>query len=573
MKKRWLVRDDASLERVIAGLEDSLGVSHLVAKLLAQRGVETYEDAYRFFRPELTHLHDPFRMRDMDRAVARLSEAVRRGERVLVYGDYDVDGTTAISLVYMCLRDMGVEVDYYVPDRYLEGYGISEQGLRYAVEKGISLVIALDCGIKAVERMEQAERLGLDFIICDHHLPGDRVPSACAVLDPKRTDCGYPFKELSGCAVGFKLMQAYYAEHDLPFSDLCRYLDLVAVSLASDIVEISGENRVLMHYGLARLNENPSAGLQALLQVCGLLGHRLRVDNIVFKLGPRINAAGRMQSGRLAVELLTEQDPVRARMLAGQINQQNEERQDVDRSITHEALRMIGSSSFLSHSKSTVLFHPGWNKGVLGIVASRLTETYYRPTIVLTESNGIASGSARSVSDFDLYAAISACDDLLTTYGGHRYAAGLSLEIGKVQEFIERFEQEVRSRITPEQEMPVVEIDALISFQDIDARFLRILSQFEPFGPGNLSPIFMVDGVLPSRDARIVGKTQEHMLFTGRQSLDGPAFRCIAFQLAGQMPLVSSSAFKMCFSVERNTYRQSTELQLKVRDIKPMDGM
>lgn len=571
MEKQWILHDDVATQTVQHELERLLGVSPLVAKLLAQRGIDSFESARRFFRPELTFLHDPFLMCDMSRAVARLGEAADRQERVLVYGDYDADGTTAVALVYSCLRDLGFTVEYYVPDRYSEGYGISEKGVCYASELGCTLVVALDCGIKDVERIELASRRGIDFIICDHHLPGEQIPDAVAVLDPKRKECAYPYKELSGCALGFKFMQAYFMTHGIPMQVLYDRLDLVAVSIAVDVVEIRDENRVLACYGLRVLNESPSPGLMALRRVAGHADRPLTTEDVIFKLGPRINAAGRMFSGRHAVDLLVAPDLQAAMELAQNIETHNVERQTVDRSITYEALRMIADTPALHYSNSTVLFSSEWHEGVVGIVASRLVETYYRPTVVLTESNGVAKGSARSAGGYNLYEAISSCSDLLITFGGHPYAAGLSLALEDVPEFKRRFEQFVSSTITPEQQVPTVEINAVIRLDELDEKFSRILAQFEPFGPGNPVPVFAAENLFASPGARIVGQTREHLRFTVRQEGSAREIQCIAFGLAEHLPLVERGRFRMCFSLSSNSFYTPPVTQLSVKDIKPME--
>jgi single-stranded-DNA-specific exonuclease len=453
MKNRWVIKPDGDKE-IVSCLSDELGVSQSISNMLVQRGITTFDEAKKFFRPSLDNLHDPFLMQDMDDAIERLQRALKNNERILIYGDYDVDGTTSVALVFSFLRQLHENIDYYIPDRYTEGYGISFKGIDYAIENEITLVIALDCGIKALEKIDYANRNNIDFIICDHHTPGEKIPEAYAVLDPKRSDCSYPYKELSGCGVGFKLLQALTISNELSKEKLWEYLDLVAVSIASDIVSITGENRVLAHFGLKQLNEAPRMGLKALISNSGLDTKEISISDIVFKIGPQINAAGRIESGRSSVKLLIEEDEDYAKQLSASITEHNETRKELDRNITEEALAMIHDSEELQKKKSTVLFKEDWHKGVIGIVASRLIESYYKPTIVLTESKGLATGSARSVDGFDLYAAIDACSDLLENFGGHMHAAGLTMKIENIEKFTEKFEKCVASTITEEQLTP-----------------------------------------------------------------------------------------------------------------------
>jgi len=478
MNKYWKIKEKG-LRSDIEKLVYDLNISQVLANLLVQRDISSMEAAEEFFRPQLENLYDPFLMKDMDIAIDRLVEAIKTGEHILIYGDYDVDGTTSVALTYSFLRNIYENIDYYIPDRYSEGYGISTNGIDYASQNNITLIIALDCGIKAVEKIDYAKSKGIDFIICDHHTPGDKLPEAQAVLDPKRFDCPYPFKELSGCGVGFKLLQAFSIRHNLPFENLINYIDLVAVSIASDIVLITGENRILTYYGLKKLEENPCIGLKAIKCVAGIDDRPVTVEDIVFRIGPRINAAGRMESGKQAVDLLISDNPEEAFVLCEKINTHNQTRRNIDKNITEEAIKELKKFS-KQFEYSNVLYNPEWHKGVVGIVASRLIESYYKPTIILTESNGFATGSARSVDGFDLYEAINECSDLLESFGGHMYAAGLTLKKENVQKLRERFDEVVRDRITPEQLVPQIDIDAELNFYDITPKFYRILKQFEP---------------------------------------------------------------------------------------------
>ena len=479
MEKRWVINEPGD-EETVSTLMDSLGVDRLVANLLVQRGITSFDSAKKFFRPSLDDLHDPFLMKDMDKAVDRIITAIQNQERVMVYGDYDVDGTTSVSLVYTYLKKHFYFIDYYIPDRYSEGYGISKTGIDYAAENKFSLIIALDCGIKAVDKIAYAKEKGLDFIVCDHHTPADTLPEAVAVLDPKRLDCDYPSDVLSGCGVGFKLMQGLAKQMELPFEDLIPLLDLVAVSIASDIVPMTGENRVLAHFGLIQLNNTPRLGLKTILNLAGV-EKDLTINDVVFKVGPRINAAGRIQSGNRAVQLLIADTMDSAKLIGDTINVMNEDRKELDHTITDEALDRVAKSQTLLAKKSTVLFDRNWHKGVIGIVASRMIETYYKPTVILTESNGFATGSARSVDGFDLYNTISDCSDLLENFGGHKYAAGLTMKIENVGEFQKRFEDYVVNNISEDMLVPQVKIDASIKLSDITPKFFRIINQFEPF--------------------------------------------------------------------------------------------
>jgi single-stranded-DNA-specific exonuclease len=573
MKKRWTYKETGDPSKV-QRLMNALGVDRVIATLLVQRGIETFDQAERFFRPKLEHLHDPFLMKDMQEAIERIERAMLNGERILIYGDYDVDGTTAVALVYSFFRKIYPYVGNYIPDRYAEGYGISIKGIDYAYENGFTLVIALDCGIKAVDKVSYAKEKGIDFIICDHHLPSDEIPQAIAVLDPKRNDCAYPFKELSGCGVGFKLIQAYCKNNDVPLKELYAYLDLVAVSIASDIVPVIDENRVLSCFGLEKLNNTPGKGLKAIIRLAGIEDQNITIDDIVFRIGPRINAAGRMESGKSAVDLLCAQDDGFAYEMGSLINSCNNDRKSVDRNITNEALQMVASDPDLLKRKTTVLYNPEWHKGVVGIVASRLIETYFRPTVILTESNGFATGSARSVPGFDLYQAVEACSDLLENFGGHMYAAGLTMKVENVPIFIQRFEDVVSKAIDPLMLVPQIDIDAKINFSDITDKFVRILKQFQPFGPGNMSPVFVTECVYDTGEGRPVGSDKEHLKLSLIQEDNPKVFHSIAFQMGDHYNHVQNGVpFDVCYSITENVFRGVASLQLRVRDIHYSDDI
>ncbi len=549
-------------------LAQKLSVDPILAKLLVQRGITSFEEARLFFRPTLTSLHDPFLMADMEKAVDRLNRAIGHKEKILVYGDYDVDGTTAVALVYKFLQRYTSNVAYYIPDRYTEGYGISMKGIDYAAENGYQLVITLDCGIKAVEKVNYANSLGIDFIICDHHNPDEKLPNAVAVLDSKRLDCNYPYKHLSGCGVGFKLIQAFAISNDIPFSELIPLLDLVAVSIASDIVPITGENRTLMYFGLKQLNTSPSIGLQSIIEVSDLKGKEITVSDIVFKLGPRINASGRLRTATEVVDLLVSKDTCFAREKSDSINELNNDRKDLDKNITEEAISYIKNNVNYESRKSIVVYNTDWHKGVVGIVASRLSEEYYKPTVVLTLSNGLATGSARSVPGFDLYAAIDSCRDLLDNFGGHLYAAGLSMKAENVEEFSKRFEKYVAENILPEQQTPQTDIDAVIDFSSITPKFMRILKQFAPFGPGNMKPIFVTKNTIDAGSSRLVGKEQEHLKLDLRDCSCSAAMGGIAFKM-GQFfdTIKSKNPIDVCYTLEENFFAGNTTIQMMVREI------
>ena len=575
VEKIWKLREGADADNV-RQLSSELGVDPVLAELLVQRGVHTFEQARSFFRPSLDDLHDPFLMTDMDKAVERVHRAVASGEKILVYGDYDVDGTTAVSLVYTFLRRMTRYLDFYIPERYDEGYGVSYKGIDWAHENGFKLIITLDCGIKANEKVEYARERGIDVIICDHHLPENDLPKAVAVLDPKREDCFYPFDDLSGCGVGFKLVQAYAQRYDIPFETLTPLLDLLVVSIASDLVTVVGENRILAHYGLKQLNSNPREGLLAMIQLSGLEPGHLTIDDIVFKIGPRINAAGRMESGRIAVELLTASNVNDAIRIGNEINERNNERKNIDRRITQEALEMVESGGCLSSGKATIVYNPQWHKGVVGIVASRLVEAYYKPTIVFTMSqNGLVTGSARSVHGFDLYDALESCADLLENFGGHLYAAGLTLKEENLPAFCERIEKHISGKIIPEMQTPVVDIDTMLNFSQITPKFLRILKQFQPFGPGNSAPVFRTDNVYDNGMGRKVGAEGGHLkLELIQESQPYHHISAIAFNMADYFEHIKAgNPIDVCYSIVENYYRGTSSTQLRIKDLRERDEL
>jgi single-stranded-DNA-specific exonuclease len=564
MNKRWAIRERPDNADVIK-LADELKIDTVLSALLIQRGVKTYEEARYFFRPDLRHLHDPFLMKDMEKAVERIENALASDEKILIYGDYDVDGTTAVSLVYSFFRKRHEYIEYYIPDRYREGYGISTEGIDYAADNDFGLVIALDCGIKSVEKIAYANSKGVDFIICDHHLPGKELPEAIAVLDPKRSDCEYPYKELSGCGIGFKLVQAYAEKNDIPFEEVGCYLDLAAISVACDIVHITGENRVLAHFGLQKINSDPCVGVKTLMGVSGRTGS-YTISDVVFMLGPRINAAGRIDDAKHAVELLIschEDEAMEKGML---INVKNTERKGHDLSITEEALGMIDNDAVMIARKSTVVFNENWHKGVIGIVASRLTEKYYRPTVVLTRSNGHVAGSARSVFGYDLYEALYECRELLIQFGGHKYAAGLTLHPENVAAFVNRFEEVVSATITEQQLIQEIRIDAELDLKKIEPKFFRILNQFGPFGPENMAPVFISRNVYVSGYAGLAG--EQHLKMSVKQ--DGsPPFDCIAFNQGNFLYQVNEEKpFDICYTIEENIWRDRRSIQLNVKGIR-----
>jgi single-stranded-DNA-specific exonuclease len=569
MQKRWLIKESGETA-IVNKLMADLGVDKNIANILSQRGINSFEEAKKFFRPSLADLHDPFLMQDMDKAVGRLSSAIDNNEKILVYGDYDVDGTTSVALMYSFLKKIHSAIDFYIPDRYVEGYGISFKGIDYAAETGVKLIIALDCGIKSLDKVEYATKKGIDFIICDHHLPGETIPMAAAVLDPKRKDCKYPFKELSGCGIGFKLAQAYNQKHEKPFDELHQYLDLAAISIASDIVPIVDENRILTYYGLQQINSNPRPGVKALLELSNVK-HQMSVTNLVFVIGPRINAAGRISSGINAVKMLISEDQELARETGALINGQNEERKGLDKLITHEALAMIAADEVLQKRKTTVLFNEAWHKGVVGIVASRLTDTYYRPTILLAESNGYATGSARSIKDFDVHHAIELCSDLLEQFGGHKAAAGLTIKKENIEAFSERFEQVVSSMVSEEMLIPPVEVDLEIALHEITEKFYRIMNQMAPFGPENMSPVFVSRGVRVSKGPFLM--KEEHLKIEVKHpDYPGQSIWAIGFNMKSwHEKLSNGSLVDICYTVDENHYNGDVTLQLKLKDLKLND--
>jgi len=567
MTRAWKIKENGHADD-ISKLAETLAVSPVITTLLLQRGITSFEQARDFFRPDLNKLYDPFLMNDMGKAVDRLESALKKGEKILVYGDYDVDGTTSVSMVYSFIRKYHQEVDYYIPDRYAEGYGVSFKGIDYAINRGVTLIIALDCGTKAIEKVAYAREHNIDFIICDHHTPGDYLPAAVAVLNPERHDSTYPFNYLSGCGVGFKLLQAYALHNNIPFEVIAGYLDLVAVSIASDIVPLIDENRILAFHGLKKLNEDPALGLKAIISVAGLDDKNITVDDIVFKIGPRINAAGRIESGKQAVELLVSEKREEAALHCEKIDTHNQTRRNIDKTITEEALQEIAKAD--KYKYSTVLYNPSWHKGVVGIVASRLIESYYRPTIILTESNGFATGSARSIPGFDLYQAITECADLLESYGGHMYAAGITLKTENVQKLRDRFEEVVKNTIPSEMLIPQIEIDTELNFKDISPKLFRILKQFEPFGPENMTPVFFAENVSDNGYARLVGTDEEHLqLGLIQEDLPFTVYRAIAFNQASHLRKIKKgTAFDIAYILVENNFRGTTSLQLNIKDIK-----
>lgn len=547
-------------------LSNEININPVLASILIQRGIRNYNEAKAYFRPSLADLHNPFLMEDMDIAIERLNRAIHNAENILIYGDYDVDGATSVALVYSFLKKIYSNVFYYIPDRYQEGYGISKKGIEWANKNNIHLIISLDCGIKAIEMTKMANKKGIDLIICDHHLPGSSLPEAYAILDPKRKECKYPYKDLSGCGVGFKFLQGFTIQNKLDQSELFDYLDFLAVSIASDIVPVNGENRIFCYYGLEKLNNNPRPGLKALIDVAGLRG-KVTISGIVFGIGPRINAAGRMTHAGLAVELLISDTYKEAEHIALKINSNNIERRNFDSNITQEALKMIENDEKLRNAKSTVLFKSDWHKGVIGIVASRCIDKYYRPTIILTRSKNKATGSARSVDGFDVYEAISECSDLLDQYGGHMYAAGLTLDIDKVDSFQKKFERIVEERITDEQLIPHIDIDTIISIDIVTSKFVDVLKQMAPFGPANSQPIFVSENLFVSSRPRIL--KDEHLKFQVHQEGNDAVFETIGFGLAQYFEFINSGMrFKMAYAIDENNYLGQNSIQFIAKDIK-----
>lgn len=552
-------------------LADKIGMSPVMAGLLIQRGIKTESAAKRFFRPMLNELIDPFLMNDMDVAVDRLNDAMGRKERIMVYGDYDVDGCTAVALVYKFLQQFYSNIDYYIPNREDEGYGVSKKGIDYAAETGVKLIIVLDCGIKAVEEIAYAKEQGIDFIICDHHVPDEIMPPAVAILNPKREDSTYPFKHLCGCGVGFKFMQAFAKNNGIPFSRLIPLLDFCAVSIAADLVPVEGENRTLAFHGLKQLNQAPSIGLKAIIEICGLTNRELTMSDIVFKIGPRINASGRMMNGREAVDLLVERDLQRGLTLATRINEYNEQRKDVDKQMTVEANEIVERLESQKHLQSIVLYDEGWKKGVVGIVASRLTELYFRPTVVLTIIDGMASGSARSVAGFDVYDAVKSCRDLLENFGGHTYAVGLTMRQENIPEFRRRFQEYVDNHILPEQTQQTLDIDMELDFQQVNKRLLNELKRLAPHGPGNSKPLFITRNVFDYGTSKVVGRHQEHIKLELVDSKSAVVMNGIAFgQSAAARYIKSKRSFDIVYTIEENTYKRG-EVQLQIEDIRPSE--
>lgn len=550
-------------------LAKDLGMSPILGRLLAERGIMTAEEAKKFFRPQLSDLFDPFLMKDMDIAVERLNRAMVRKERILIYGDYDVDGTTAVALVYKFIQQFYSNIDYYIPDRYEEGYGVSFKGVDYAEQTDVKLVIVLDCGIKAVEEIAYAKEKGIDFIICDHHVPDEELPPAAAILNAKRKDNTYPYEHLSGCGVGFKFMQAFALSNGIDVHNLTPLLDLCAVSIASDIVPVMGENRILAYHGLKQLNNNPSVGLKAIIDVCGLHDKELTMSDIVFKIGPRINASGRIQSGQEAVDLLIEKEFSTAVEKANTINQYNETRKDLDKTMTEEANKIVESHTALNDRHSIVLYNEEWHRGVIGIVASRLTEVFYKPSVVLTRTGDLATGSARSVIGFDVYKAVEYCRDLLENFGGHTYAAGLSMKVENVPLFRERFEDYVAQHITSEQTVPAIEIHAEIDFKDISNKFFTDLKRFSPFGPENEKPVFCTHHVYDYGSSKVVGREQEHIKLELVDNKSSKVMNGIAFGQSSHVRYIKSKrSFDICYTIEENSHKKG-EVQLQIEDIKP----
>ncbi len=573
MKSKWNYQQPTPERRQQAKeLAEKLSVSPIMAELLIQRGIRTEPAAKRFLRPLLSELIDPFLMNDMDIAVDRLNDAMGRKERIMVYGDYDVDGCTAVALVYRFLSQFYSNIEYYIPDRYEEGYGISQKGLDHAAEAGVKLIIVLDCGIKAIDEIAKAKEMGIDFIICDHHVPDDELPCAVAILNPKRTDSTYPFKDLCGCGVGFKFMQAFAKNNGIPFSQLIPLLDFCAVSIAADMVSVMGENRILAFHGLKQLNQNPSVGLKAIIEISGLTGRDITMSDIVFKIGPRINASGRVQNGTETVDLLVEKDFERAITAAVHINEYNEQRKDIDKQMSEEANQIVERLESQEHQPAIVLYNEGWKKGVVGIVASRLTEMYYRPTVVLSCQNGMATGSARSVGGYDIYTAIKSCRDQLENFGGHTFAVGLSLKTENIPEFRRRFQEYVSTHIMPEQTEAMMDIEAEIDFKDITKKLHNDLKKLAPHGPDNPKPLFCTRNVYDYGTSKVVGRQQEHIKLELVDSRSSNVMNGIAFgQSAAARYIKSKRSFDIIYTIEENIYKRS-EVQLQIEDIQPSEN-
>ena len=568
MDQKWKYEPLTHEQTVLANtLSVELDISPVLCGLLVKRGISSVADAKNFFRPKLSMLHNPFLMNDMDVAVQRLNKALGKKERILVYGDYDVDGTTAVALVYKFLQQFSSNIDYYIPDRNEDGYGISKRGVDYAYSTDVKLIIVLDCGIKAVEEIAYAKSLGIDFIVCDHHVPDEELPCAVAILNPKRTDSTYPCPHLSGCGVGFKFMQAFAIDNGIPADQLYPLLDLVAVSIASDLVPIMGENRILAFHGIKQINHNPSVGLKAIISVCGLQEKEITINDIIFKIGPRINASGRIQKGKVAVDLLIENNLRAALEMSYQINEYNEARKELDKSMTEEANTIVAGLESFEERRAIVIFNPDWHRGVIGIVASRLTEVYHRPAVVITCTGDMATGSARSVTGFDLYKAMESCRDLLDNFGGHTYAAGFSLKVENIEAFAARFEEFVSQNILPEQTAPVIEIDAEIGFHQITRKFFNDLRKFAPHGPENPKPLFCTRNVCDYGTSKVVGRRQEHIKLELVDDLSNKVFNGIAFGQSQQAKYIKSKqSFDICYTLEENAYKHG-EVQLQIESI------
>lgn len=573
MHFKWKYIPPTQQEEIAAKeLGEKLNMSPVLSLILIRRGITTESAAKRFFHPQLSDLINPFLMKDMDLAVDRLNDAMGHKERILVYGDYDVDGCTSVALVYKFLRQYYSNIDYYIPNRYNEGYGVSKKGISFAKETGVKLIIILDCGIKALEEIAYAKELGIDFIICDHHVPDEKMPPAVAILNPKRKDDTYPFKHLCGCGVGFKFMQAFAKNNNIPFSRLVPLLDFCAVSIASDLVPVIDENRILAYHGLRQLNKNPSLGLKAIIDTCGLSGRELEMSDIIFKIGPRINASGRMETGKESVDLLVERDFAEAVKAAKHIDKYNEQRKGVDRQMTEEANKIVERLENQKHQSSIFLYDEHWKKGIVGIVASRLTEIYFRPTIVLTKDGEYATGSARSVAGFDIYEAIKSCRDLLINFGGHTYAAGVTLKWSKVKEFRKRLQFFVEKHIQPHQQEPILNVDAIIDFKDITKKMHNDLKRFSPFGPNNSKPIFSTEKVYDFGTSKVVGREQEHIKLELVDSKSNNVMNGIAFgQSAAARYIKSKRSFDIAFTIEDNIFKHNL-VQLQIEDIRQTEN-
>ncbi len=568
MHFKWMIDNVSDTQKLHAKeLSEKLNISAILALQLIKRGITTESAAKRFFRPQLSDLTNPFLMRDMDLAVDRLNDAIGRKERIMVYGDYDVDGCTAVALVYKFIQQFYSNIEYYIPDRYDEGYGVSKKGIDFAKAQGVSLIIILDCGIKAHEEIAYAKSLGIDFIVCDHHVPDDTLPDAVAILNPKRSDDAYPFKHLCGCGVGFKFMQAFAKNNGIPFSKLIPLLDLCAISIAADLVEVTDENRILAYHGLKLINQQPSVGVKAIIDICALSNREISMSDIVFKIGPRINASGRMENGKMSVDLLVEHDPGNALKIAKHIDEYNEQRKDIDKQMTEEANGIVAKLNKQEDRQCIVLYDENWKKGVIGIVASRLTDMYFRPTVVMTRDGQFATGSARSVAGFDVYSAIKSCRDILINFGGHTYACGMTIKWADVEKFKQRFEEYVATHIQPTQTVPTMKVDAIIDFCDINKRLLHDLKRFSPFGPGNPKPIFATNNVYDFGTSKVVGREQEHIKLELVDSKSPTVMNGIAFgQSAAARYIKSRRSFNISYTIEENIYKRGN-IQLQIEDI------